>query len=122
MELGQLSVENQTRAHQVVNDLQSFLGLDVEAGDVALPELKRHHPRHKVAENLSNISVVQEKMMDICLPKYDELRSVLVGIGQRASEWIISYFLESPEVHVSNRHHFHSLLKLWGTDPCSNYN
>lgn len=118
MELGQLSIENKTRARQLVNDLESFLGLDEKVGDIPLPKLKRHRPKHGIATNV-NESILEEKLMDICLPTYDELRSVLVTIGRSASEWIISYFVESPEVFVSDKSRFESLLKVWGRDPCN---
>lgn len=111
MELGQLSVENRTRAHQLVNDLESFLGLDVNAGDAHLPELKHHKPKHNIALNVVK-SNLDDKLLDICLPAYDDLRSVLVEIGQKASRWIISYFLQSRQVYASDRNHLVSLLNL----------
>lgn len=119
MELGQLSIENRTRAHQLVMDLESFLGLDINAGDEHLPELKNHHPKHGVAPNVPK-SKIDEKLLNICLTEYDDLRSVMVNIGQQASRWIVSYFLQSPQVYFSDKSHLISLLKLWEEDPCNN--
>mmetsp|Transcript_12687 Transcript_12687/g.23778 ORF Transcript_12687/g.23778 Transcript_12687/m.23778 type:complete len:380 (+) Transcript_12687:679-1818(+) len=119
MELGQLSIENKTSAHQLVYDLESFLGLDANAGDTHLPKLKNHRPKHGIALNLAE-SKLEERLLDICLPEYGHLRTVLVKIGHKASRWIVSYFLQSPQVYVSDRNHLISLLKLWEKDPCYN--
>ena len=113
MELGQLSVDNRSRADSFVDELESFLHLSPRS----LPRLKRHIQKHNVAQGL-NVSKVKQTTFDICSSKYDNLRSVLIEIGREASTWIRSYFVQSPDVFVANRFHFLELLGTWEHDPC----
>ena len=120
MELGQLSVdvENRTRADAFVDDLGLFLG----GGDMAfntLPKLKqRGEAKHNVKEGV-NLTKLNERVMDICSPSHDALRSVLLESGKEASAWIRDYFIQSPDVVVSDETHFLDLLKTWESDPCA---
>ena len=117
MEIGQLSVDNRTRADAFVDDLGLFLGKG-EEGAYSLPRLGQHVTKHSVKEGV-NITKLNERMMDICDPSYDALRSVLMVAGKEASVWVRNYFIQSPDVDVSNEDHFLDLLKSWEVDPCS---
>eukprot|EP00553_Chaetoceros_curvisetus_P012882 CAMPEP_0204636960 /NCGR_PEP_ID=MMETSP0717-20131115/35356_1 /ASSEMBLY_ACC=CAM_ASM_000666 /TAXON_ID=230516 /ORGANISM="Chaetoceros curvisetus" /LENGTH=560 /DNA_ID=CAMNT_0051656205 /DNA_START=106 /DNA_END=1788 /DNA_ORIENTATION=+ len=56
--------------------------------------------------------------IDICDPLYDNLRHELVKEGKQTSEWLLNYFLQSPEVIVSQRGRFEELIASYGIDPC----
>jgi hypothetical protein len=82
------------------HDLSSFLGLNE-----TLPELVQS-------------SRPKSKAMDICQPRYKELRRVLLKNGQAASTWIRTYFMDHPDVVVSSPNRFRELLSTWMVDPC----
>jgi hypothetical protein len=141
MEIGQLSVENRTRADQFVDDLVDFLHLRDDNNDVydddgvsnedgeegrkkrtILHPLEEHTPMHGLAPK-TNIKTLDSKLIDICSSEYQELRKALVDIGREASEWILRYFLEASAsddgaVVVSDRGHFEELVTAWRVDPC----
>ncbi len=116
MELGQLSVENRTRADQFVGDLETFLHLS-QSGGGDLPRLKPHLAKHNVAKSV-NITSLNENVLDVCSEPYDSLRNVLMKIGKESALWITKHFLESPDVIVSDKEHFIDLLEKWENDPC----
>ncbi len=115
MEIGQLSVENQTSADQFIMDLERFLNLR----NNSLPKLKQHQPRHHIDLKL-DIEKIEEKEIDICEPSYHDLRKVLLNIGIDASKWIREYFLKADSVFVSQRKKFEELILQWEVDPCEN--
>lgn len=121
MEIGQLSVNNQTIADQFVTDLEIFLNLrreNYENNDQsALPRLTNHTPRHYIDPKL-NIEEVSSNIIDICDSNYDDLRKILLNIGSDASRWIVEYFIKSESVYVSQREVFKELLLKWTEDPC----
>ena len=121
MELGQLSVENRTRSDLFVEDLGSFLHLNSVEDQIsshALPRLEPHVATHNVATTV-NGTRLNEKLLDICSPSHDALRSILLKTGRDASHWIMKYFINSPDVIVSDREHFLTLMKTWEDDPCT---
>jgi len=89
-------------------DLQDFLGLKNPLDDFGKV------PKKNVAGNLIN----HPEHMDICKPRYDELRKQLLQHGRTTSLWITTKFIESSEVIVSNKDHFVSIVNSWGDDPC----
>jgi hypothetical protein len=56
--------------------------------------------------------------IDICHAQYRQVRSDLLQMGRRASEWILTYLLPHPDVVVSNDEHFRASLLTWLDDPC----
>ncbi len=116
MEIGQLSVDEQNRssADKFVDDLETFLNLTKGV----LPRLKKHEPRHHINSDLT-VEEVEERLINICESKFDVLRKMLIDIGADASRWIVSYFLNSRDVYVSQREQFEELLGGWSLDPCS---
>jgi len=88
-------------------DLQRFVGLDAELVAAA-----------NVSDSSSSSSSQKKQVLDICLPRYRNLRRELVDIGTRASSWMREYFLKMPSVYVSNRTQFESILETWQFDPC----
>ena len=117
MELGQLSVDvgNRTRADAFVDDFGLFLG----GGDMAFNTLPKLEQRGEAKHNVVNLTKLYERVMDICSPSHDALRSVLLESGKDASAWIRDYFIQSPDVVVSDETHFLDLLKTWESDPCA---
>jgi hypothetical protein len=99
----QLGDANQTRQLQFQQDLQSFLGLT--------------HPFPDSA-NATDPPNVGTPAMNICDNEFQPLRIVLLDASKRASLWIRHYFLQSPQVFVSNRDHFEENLEEWMYDPC----
>lgn len=96
---------DQSRVEKFKVDLQHFLGLQQP-----MPE-----PTEKDAGKSSR---PKPKAIDICHPKYAEVRQELVTIGKRASMWIRKHLLKSDEVFVSSPEHFENILKEWKEDPC----
>lgn len=126
MEIGQLSVENQTSANQFVNDLEMFLNLqgvvanknpDVDDEEYSLPKLKHHEPRHYIDPEFGE-EKVESRLIDICDARFEELREILLQTSHAASLWIRRYFINSPTVIVSQREQFEFLLNKWTIDPC----
>mmetsp|Transcript_5323 Transcript_5323/g.6128 ORF Transcript_5323/g.6128 Transcript_5323/m.6128 type:complete len:432 (+) Transcript_5323:316-1611(+) len=123
MELGQLSIDNRTRADMFVNELEIFLGMGTKkqssnnATGNKLLMLKQHNPPHRIKSHV-DMEYIQSKLIDICSKEFDTLRNRLVQIGKESSIWIQSYFLASADVVVSDEQHFRYLLDLWKDDPC----
>jgi hypothetical protein len=88
-------------------DLSNFLDVSPP-----LPSLKTrgevHHTRDTEPDNV----------IDICQPDYQILREELVMIGRDASEWILEYFVNQPNVVVSSPEYFANALESWKEDPC----
>lgn len=102
-EISQLYDNNRSRTDRYRKEMSTFLGLDSP-----LPPLPTSHrsKNHKYA-------------LDICEPKFDELRSSLMKIAKPASQWIRRFFLRSPNVTVSSRAYFEHLVERWMEDPCN---
>ena len=60
----------------------------------------------------------QSLLLNICDDEHLDLRQHLVEIGTQAATWIEDYFLQSPQVTVSNRLHFLQQLQSYKQDPC----
>jgi hypothetical protein len=101
-ELSQLGDEDEARACKYRRDLGSFLGLKHELSPIALDHESRNYHYD----------------IDICEDRYRPLRLALMDIAKPASEWIRTYFLQSPEVVVSSPEFFNDLLLEWMEDPC----
>ena len=106
-EVGQLHDKNQARQRQFQLDLQEFLQLETPLIDF-----------NKVVAVNSEKSSQYREHMDICDPRYADIRRRLLKQGRRTSQWINRKFIASSEVVVSNKEHFSSLLDSWGNDPC----
>ena len=106
MEIGQLSIENQTKADTFVKDLQEYVGLENP-----LPPLLAHDKK-QISED------VKDMFIDICDEQYALIRSILLETGREAHRWIRDYLLKSNQVVVSSPDHFLELLDGWERDPC----
>ena len=100
LELGQIGDVSTIRKKQFTNDLESFMGLDLNTVEF---------PRHNVNNNT---------FIDICDHKNKPVRDVLMRTASNASMWIERYFLKSPRVTVANPTHFVELIRTWRRDPC----
>lgn len=116
-EVSQLSESDNdggVRSTQFRTDLKRFLGLQQE-----IPPF----PRVDTSGRFDFLPGVKHQInrnkIDICQPKHDIIRKVLMEKAKLASTWIREYFLESDEVFVSSRDHFELILESWMHDPCS---
>jgi len=105
------------RSREFRQSLQSYLGLTQE-----IPAFERLNVNNM---NGSTTSSYPESI-DICHGRFDELRRVLVGHGDRAGRWILEKFAKSDGVVVgggsgssSSREYFRELVGRWGRDPCA---
>ena len=57
-------------------------------------------------------------LLNICEPKYDKLRSVMMPAAYDMSRWICDYFIQAPDVTVSNQTQFCSIVQDYRNDPC----
>jgi hypothetical protein len=103
-EISQLYDEDETRAYTYRRDLGHFIGL--KRGLSPIAPAKHNRKNFKYA-------------LDICEDQYRPLRKTLMNIAKPASEWIRSYFMQSPDVVVSSPEYFDSLLLDWMEDPCN---
>ncbi len=72
-------------------------------------------PQEEIVEVKHRHELLQ---IDICDPLYDDLRQELIKEGKQTSEWLLNYFLQSPEVIVSQRDRIEELIASYGIDPC----
>jgi hypothetical protein len=110
-ETTQLGDKNETRLKGFRQDLQNYLGLTEE-----LPPPIHYKPGRKVAPRQQESR--NKKKIKICDKQYASKRQELVEIGTKAQEWILRYFIQSPDVYVSNRDHFIQVLESYARDPC----
>jgi hypothetical protein len=101
-DMSQLRDKDEARSYQYRRDLGNFLGLQQELAPIV--------------QNHTNKNA--EKHLDICEDRYRPLRRALMDIAKPASEWIRTYFMQSPEVFVSSPEYFNELLLEWLEDPC----
>jgi len=108
---------NDTRLSQFTSDVQSFLGLKHAISDVHhISPTKFSQKNKQVREN------IEKRVINICDEDHVIIRKKLLDISQRASEWIRTYFLASPDVVVSSKEYFLEILKEWERDPCDDNN
>jgi len=104
-EPSQLFDSNETRALVFRRNLSDFLGLER-----LLPPMKN--------TRVGKGSDYHYKI-DVCEPRYSDLRRHLVELGRNASEWIATYFLTLPDVYYSSVDgNFEAMLASWSEDPC----
>lgn len=96
------------RSNAFRSGLQHFLGLETSLKPVGHENLNRFVGKSAHRETVN-----------ICLPKYNSMRRVLLMQGSRSAEWIETEFIHSPDVTVANRDHFLSSIRSWSVDPCS---
>jgi hypothetical protein len=99
-DISQLHDEDEARSDKYRHDLGNFLGLNHELSPIV------------------NKAKNRKKDFDICEDRYRPLRRVLMDIAQPASEWIRTYFMQSPDVVISSPRYFNELLLEWMEDPC----
>jgi hypothetical protein len=111
-EVSQLSDSDPGREAQLRTDLQTFLGLRKPIAPMIWFKPGKKH-NEKVLER------VNQKKINICDDKFTHLRHVLMEQSINASRWIRQYFIQAPDVFVSSKEHFSSvLMKSWERDPC----
>jgi hypothetical protein len=98
--ISQLHEDDEARAFKYRRDLGNFLGLKHELSPIRYPK------------------AIAKKYLDICEDRYRPLRRVLMDIAKPASEWIRTYFMQSPDVVVSSPEYVNELLLEWLEDPC----
>uniref|UniRef100_A0A7S4J233 Sulfotransferase domain-containing protein n=1 Tax=Odontella aurita TaxID=265563 RepID=A0A7S4J233_9STRA len=111
MEDRQIRISEPASKH-ITTDLRDFLGLTTD-----LPDLQPYEApadKYGSAEDQDAAS----RTIRICDEEHAPVREILVQHGRDASEWITTYFLQSPDVTVSSRKLFVKLLEDWKKDPC----
>lgn len=83
-------------------ELQQFLGLSEPLNPLETRSSRNYH-----------------YALDICEDKYKDLRSDIVKVGEAASEWIVRYFIDHPDVTVPCKEQFTEVLRTWSSDPCT---
>jgi len=98
---------------QFRKDLQDFLRIDDPLPEMIWVKPGFAHVNETIKQQ------IKAAKMDICQAQYNELRLVLLQQGTMAAQWIRTYFLEAPDVYVSQKEYFSNvLLKRWERDPC----
>ena len=106
-DIDQLSDKNEERSRVFRKDLQEFLGLKHEIGEIPVSN-KNHFTR----ENR------HPETINICSPEYNKLRKELVKNGNVSKKWIQSKFVGHQDVTVGGQQHFFDVLDKWSNDPC----
>jgi len=109
MEVGQLALEGDA-ADRFTRDLSDYLGMEKP-----LPPFPGH-----TSGNEYEVEERRQDFMNICEDRYIPIRTELLKGGGAAAEWIRDYFLESDEVHVSQKEMFLDMIAKWSIDPCDN--
>jgi hypothetical protein len=110
-EMRQLGDEDEARSYKYRRDLGNFLGLEHELKPIV-------HKTHTNAVPASTTNSAKPVHLDICEDRYRPLRQALMEAAKSASEWIRTYFMQSPEVVISSPEFFNELLLEWMEDPC----
>lgn len=76
-----------------------------------IPHDQRHSSHGKKRDYETNT-------IDICNPKFDAFRGIMMPYAYEMSIWFCDYFLKSPDVVVANRTRFCSIVKDYVNDPC----
>lgn len=138
LELNQLNDRNQTRTQQLSNDLETFLGLPQnhlppaplhvppKGGGAAKKKKKRPAWRRPgrtgggggVRDRGGAPPNPEQLKMNICDAKFAPVLEEMMLISRAASQWFQQYFIQSPEVTVSNPRHLTELLEDWKVNPC----
>jgi hypothetical protein len=84
------------------SELQQFLGLTSPLDPLETRSSRNYH-----------------YALDICEDKYKDLRSDILKVGKAASEWIVTYFIDHPDVTVPSKERFTDVLRTWSSDPCT---
>ena len=109
-DLKQLNAEeNDGIFEQLSHDLSRYLQLP--SSSTSLPP-----PIHATTENQSKRNNMSK--LNICDSQHDDLRADLVLMGTKSAQWILEYFVHSPDVTVSSPEFFTKQLEHWKYDPC----
>lgn len=112
-EISQLNEDNKGVSSELRKDLAEFLGIKESISEFP------HVSTAGVLDWIDGIKdFTQDYMIDICDEEHAFIRSLLMTKAKNASEWILKYFLQSADVHVSSREYFIKQIKGWSQDPC----
>ena len=106
VEASQLADLNVTRTRQLRRDLRKFLNLTTPLS-AEIPFV-----------NGRTNDTSQAPYMDICDAKFAPIHADTLAVARAASQWIRTYFMDLPSVHVSSPEFLQDLLQLWMRDPC----
>lgn len=106
-DVAQLRNDDSLRSERFRQDLSKFLGLD------------RNLDQTMIWERPSIEKPVEEGKIDICDDQYAKLRKILMEHASTSSTWIMSTFINHPNVQISSPEYFSSILELWHLDPCT---
>ena len=107
-DISQPTDHDETRRIQFRKDLGTFLELETPL---------QHGPGTGGSSHQKRPEGYVE--LNICKPKYKQLRSILMEISVSASTWITEYFMNHPDVMISSPDQFRHILETsWKVDPC----
>jgi hypothetical protein len=66
--------------------------------------------------------VTYPEYIDICDPKFTHIKSTLLEAGKISKDWILSKFVKSNDVVVSDMEFFTENVRTWSVDPCRSRN
>jgi hypothetical protein len=106
----QLGDKNATRQEQFRKDLQDFLRLEAPLANFDdAPKVNSNH-------------VTYPEYIDICDPKFTHIKNTLLEAGKGSKDWILSKFVKSNDVIVSEMEFFTENVRTWSVDPCRSRN
>ncbi len=111
----QLADNNATRTTLFRKDVEQYLGLQ--------HDIRRHIPQivpGKIGQGVSEKKMKERdsKKIDICSREWSKTRKDLVAVGRKVHRWFLDYFIDSPDVRVSNPEFLLQILETYGSDPC----
>jgi hypothetical protein len=95
-----------------VNGLKTYLGVSHD-----FPPMMQSKPGKKDL-NVTEQAQRNANKVHICDDAYHEIRHWLLESGKRTKEWILGYFVKSPDVVVGNMEQFRDILSRYDVDPC----
>ena len=109
----QLNDKNEERQAHFLKGLGNFLGLTQELPPAIhfVPGKKPRSSEEQKARDAKKINICDEKHIK-------RRQKIILKIGRDAQEWILNYFLASPDVMVSNPDHFRKVVESYQFDPC----
>ena len=112
--------DNYQHVNTLLHDLEGFLELPQHAlprmGEDSEDDDDDDDDAYDQREGMTEAK--QSLLLNICDKEHVHLRNHLVEVGTQAATWIEEYFLQSPQVTVSNRPYFLQQLQSYKRDPC----
>ena len=99
-------------------DMSAYLGVSPMLPSLQQATQLSYENKTESAEEKRTRQLIESKLIDICQPEFDDMRNELVKVGSDAADWILTYYLPLPNVHVSSPEYFRKVLEEYKSDPC----